>query len=585
MNANRGIPVSHGVAIGQAFVLDAEDQPIPRRAIPASTVAVQHERLRRAIEQSKEDLQRERQHVEANPSFGPEIARIFDFHVGVLNDKHLIDQMEKMIDTEHVNAEYAVYTVMRRQAQAFQAMETPYFRDRDRDIWDLERRLIRHLIGAATQDLKQLKQDTIIVARDLTPSQTASLDKSRIKGIATDLGGATSHTAILAKALQIPCVVGLGNITALVSNGDKVIVDGHRAQVIVNPDAAEEFRARQEMSRFAAFELQLDELAKLPSETTDGTAVALWANIEFPGEIANAIAKGATGIGLYRTEFLYLSGENEPREDEHYAAYAEAIRSLGGLPLTIRTLDLGADKVLTSGVMLGAERNPFLGVRSIRLCLQNPPLFMTQLRAILRASVLGPVRIMFPLISTIMELRQAKMILSDVKEDLRNEAVPFAENIPVGIMVEVPSVAVEAAKYAKECDFFSIGTNDLIQYTVAVDRGNERIASLYTAANPAVIQLIKDVVRAGQRAHIDVSLCGEMGGELDFVMLLVGLGLRSLSITPPSIPEVKKLIRSVSITHCKRVARKAMSFDSDREILAYLREETRKVLPEAYDGR
>lgn len=579
MLIKKGIPVSHGVAIGQAVVLDAADQPIPRRIVPASLVQAQHSRLAAAINHSRAELEKQKHQVESSPSLGPKMAQIFDYHLGMINDKFLTDQFKRMIDGEHVTAEYAVYSVMRRQAQALREMDIPYFRDRDRDIWDLERRLIGHLLGDTRQELTNLKHDSILIARDLTPSQTASLDKSKIKGIATDLGGSTSHTAILAKALNIPCVVGIGSLSSIVSSGETIIVDGSLGQVIVGPDAAQTFNYKQELSRITAFETSLDELALLPAQTTDGTTISLWGNIEFPGEIEAAAAKGIAGIGLYRTEFLYLSGPIEPTEEDHYKAYVQAIRALKGQPLTIRTLDLGADKLSTEGITFNHERNPFLGVRSIRLCLQNPPLFMTQLRAILRASIEGPVRIMFPLISNIMELRQAKMILDDVRDDLERDEIPFDRNIPVGIMVEVPSAAIEATKFSKECDFFSIGTNDLIQYTLAVDRGNERIASLYSAAHPAVITLIRDTVRAANRAKIDVSICGEMAGEVEYVMLLVGLGLRSLSITPPAIPEVKQLIRSVSLTQCKRVARKALSLDSDRDVLNYLKEEVRKVLP------
>ncbi len=374
-------------------------------------------------------------------------------------------------------------------------------------------------------------------------------------------------------------------MTAAVSTGDTVIIDGNRGLVIIDPDAAQLLEYRQDIQRLVAADASLDTLARLPAVTTDGTPIVLNANIEFPSEIAPALKKGAVGIGLYRTEFLFLSAESLTSEEQQYEAYKEAIHALDGRILTIRTLDLGADKLFTAHVVVHVENNPFLGCRSIRLCLQNLPLFKTQLRAILRASVEGPVRIMFPMISNIMELRQAKMILNDVIEDLEEQSIPVAADIPVGIMVEVPSAALQAKALAKESAFFSIGTNDLIQYTVAVDRGNERIASLYSAAHPAVIQLIKDVVRAGQRAKIDVSLCGEMGGEPEFVMLLLGLGLRSLSVTPPAIPEVKRVVRSVSIGQCQRIARRAAGLDSDREVTNFLRDEIRKIIPEALDGR
>ena len=584
MQVKKGIPVSHGVAISQAVVLDAEDQPVPRRLVPAHTVAHQLKRLQHAVEKSREEIAKQKHDVETRLRRA-DLAKIFDVHLGILADKFLLDQINRMIEAENVTAEYAVYAVMRKQAQVLRDMDIPYFRDRDRDIWDIERRLLKHLIGQTRHDLDHLTQDVVIVARDLTPSQTASLDKTRIKAIATDLGGSTSHTAILAKALGIPCVVGFEDATATVSAGDTLIVDGNRGLLIIDPDAATTFNYRQEISRITAMETELGELKSLPAETKDGTTISVWANIEFPDEIEAAIERGATGIGLYRTEFLYLSSDHQPTEQKHYEAYKQALTALKGLPLTIRTLDLGADKVLSSETMQSTERNPFLGVRSIRLCLQNLPLFRTQLRAILRASKLGPVRIMFPLISNIMEMRQAKMVLNDVKEDLDSEGIEYDRRIPVGMMVEVPSAAIEASRFAKESDFFSVGSNDLIQYTLAVDRGNERIANLFSPGHPAVLQLIKEVIRAGARAKIDVSICGEMAGEQEFTLLLIGLGMRSLSVSPPAIPEVKRLIRSVTLTQCKRIARKAMSLDSDRAVVNYLREELRRILPESFGGR
>jgi phosphotransferase system enzyme I (PtsI) len=378
-------------------------------------------------------------------------------------------------------------------------------------------------------------------------------------------------------------VVGLGNITANVTAGQSLIVDGDLGQVIIDPDAEQQFAYRQRMQRISQFETALGELATKPAITTDGTEIKLSANIEFPAEIGAALDKGAADIGLYRTEFLFLASPTPPSEEQQLDAYRGAISALGGKVLTIRTLDLGADKLLPGGHEL--ENNPFLGCRSIRYCLQNLELFKTQLRAILRASAQGPVRIMFPLISNVLELRQAKMILNDMKDDLADQGVAFEPDIPVGIMVEVPSAALQAGILAQEVAFFSIGTNDLIQYTVAVDRGNERVANLYSAANPAVLRLIKEVIRVGQRTKIDVSLCGEMAGEPEFVMLLVGLGLRNLSMTPPAVPEVKKIIRSVSLRQCQRVASKAMTFDTDREVLNFLREEVRRIIPEVIDGR
>jgi phosphotransferase system enzyme I (PtsI) len=583
MIIKKGIPVSPGVAISRAVVLDAEDVPVPRRTVPAAQVARQHERLQEALAKTVKDLEQLRD--QAKSSVGAELARIFDVHLAMLADKHVLDQFKLLIDNERVTAEYAVYSVMRQLANVLGQQQSRLFRDRVSDIWDLERQVLAHLIGSTRTELNDLPAEAVLVAHDLTPSQTAGLDTNRVKGIATNAGGRTSHTAILAHSLGIPAIVGLEDLTSQVAPGDTVIIDGNRGLVIVDPDAAQLLEYRQYSEKIAAFEDTLGELATLPAETLDGTKVGLYANIEFPDEVAAALGKGAVGIGLYRTEFIFLGAETEPNEEQQYDAYVAAIEASGGRPLTIRTLDLGADKLWGLPNLDHGERNPFLGCRSIRLCLQNLPLFKNQLRAILRASVEGPVRIMFPLISNIMELRQAKMILNDVMEDLEDEGIPYRQNIPIGIMIEVPSAALQSGVLAREVDFFSIGTNDLIQYTVAVDRSNERIASLYSAAHPSVIQLIKDVVRSANRAKIDVSLCGEMASEIDFTMLLLGLGLRSLSITPPAIPEVKKIIRSVTMNQCKRVARKVMTFESDREVLNYLRDEVRRVVPEAYQSR
>jgi phosphoenolpyruvate-protein phosphotransferase (PTS system enzyme I) len=584
MLIKKGISVSPGVAITKAVVLEVEDQPIPRRAVPPALIQQELMRLDQALAGAAEDIQR--QGVQAESQVGSELAKIFGAHLGMLQDPHLTDQFKHMIQEERVTAEYAVYSVMRDWVQKFRRIEDRRFRDRAADIWDLERQILRHLIQDRRSDLDHLPHEAGLVARDLTPSQTASLDKERIKAIATDAGGRTSHTAILAHALGIPAIVGLESLTGEVNNGDVLIVDANNGLVIVNPDAAQLMEYREHLRRIAARGASLDELARLPAITHDQVPVAIEANIEFPSEIAAALDKGAAGIGLYRTEFLFLASDTEPTEENQYEAYCEAVRALQGRPLTIRTLDLGADKVKDDRPdNEPAERNPFLGCRSIRLCLQNLPLFKTQLRAILRCSTEGPVRVMFPMISNITELRLAKMVLNDVMEDLEEQGIPFNRGVPVGIMIEVPSAALQAKTLAREVAFFSIGTNDLIQYTVAVDRGNERIANLYSPAHPAVLMLIKETIRAAHRAKIDVSLCGEMAGEPVYTMLLLGLGLRHFSIAPPAIPEVKRVLRAVSIHQCQRVARKASSFDADREVLHYLHDEMRRILPDALDGR
>ena len=582
MQTKRGIPVSPGVAIGRAVVVDAEDRPVPRRVVAPSQVDAEIARLEEALSASIAELKKLQSETESR--IGVELARIFTFHLGILQDKHLTDQFRKMIREQWVTAEHAVFMTMRAEARKLRQVEGRLFQERVKDVWDLERRILGHLIGRATEALANLPHEAIVVAHDLTPSQTAGLDKDRVKALATDAGGRTSHTAILAHALGIPAIVGLEDLTSRVDSGDTLIVDAGRGVVIVEPDASQLMQYREELAQQQQQQVTLAELADEPAVTTDGVDVKLLANIEFPHEVGAALAQGADGIGLYRTEFLYLASELEPTEDQHYDAYVEALYALDGRPLVVRTLDLGADK-MSDGMQYPGERNPFLGCRSIRLCLQNLPLFKTQLRAVLRASVEGDMRVMFPLISSVMELRQARMILSDVMEDLAEEGVPFREDIPVGMMVEVPSAALQIRSFLPEVDFVSIGTNDLIQYTVAVDRGNERIANLYSPAHPAVIQLIRDVVRAANRAKVEVSLCGEMGGEPEFIMLLLGIGLRAFSVTPPAVPAVKRVVRSASINQCQRIARRVASLESDREIQNYLREELKRIVPGAVGGR
>ncbi|MEO0514552.1 MAG: phosphoenolpyruvate--protein phosphotransferase [Planctomycetota bacterium] len=586
MFVKKGIPVSPGVAICKAVVLDNEDRAVPRRTIPAALIDHHIRRVDVALEESIRQITELREQTAA--SLGEELAKIFSFHLGMLADAALTEQFRAMIRNERVTSEYAVFAVMSTLAQTFLAHQDRYFRDRVSDIYDLKRRVLRQLIATGTNDLSKVDGPSIVIAQDLTPSQTAALDKSKIMGLATDVGGRTSHTAILAHALGIPAIVGLEDLTQRVESGDSIIIDGHRGLIVVDPDAAQLLEYKQEIRRIAKLDIELGKLRDLPAVTKDGTEVSLLGNIEFPSEVPEALEKGAVGIGLYRTEFLYLSAEHAPTEEQQYDSYVETIRNLGGRPLTIRTLDLGADKVPVSAELAAPmlnERNPFLGLRSIRLCLQNLPLFRTQLRAILRASAEGPVKVMFPLISSVMELRQAKMVLQDVKEDLEDQGIATGDNVPIGMMIEVPSAALQVKTFSKECDFLSIGTNDLIQYTVAVDRANERIANLYSAAHPAVTTLLKDVIRTADRTGTDVSLCGEMAGQPEFTMLLLGLGLRSFSMTPPAVPEVKRLIRGVSLDQCRRVARKAAGFDSDREVLNYLRDEVNKVMPKAFDGR
>ena len=579
MEIIKGIGVSPGVVIFPAVVLDAEDLIIPRRVIEASAVDGEVARFHAAIDRAQGELDTLRAGLVS--SHGKDIASIFDFHAGMLKDRSLVKSVDDEIKNQLSNAEYAVSVAMRKLANTFLQMKDPYLSDRVKDIYDIEKRLLRTLIGNQREDLAHLTTNVIVIAHDLLPSQTAALDKEHVRGFACDVGGRTSHTAIVARAMGIPAVVGLGTITSAVSGGDTIIIDGTRGMVIVNPDE-DQLREHQEYVRKQIhIDAELAAMAPLAAETSDGNVVSLMANIEFPAEIDDALFKGAVGIGLYRTEFLYMASEIEPTEEDHYLAYADAVRRLGDRPLVIRTLDLGADKYVYGKGPI-KEANPFLGDRSIRMCLHNLPMFKAQLRAILRASVKGDVRIMFPMISTMMELRQAKMVLNDVMEELEDEGIPFRRDVPVGMMVEVPSAALMANSFAREVQFFSIGTNDLIQYTLAVDRTNEKVAGLFTAAHPAVLMLIRDVIRAANRNGINVSVCGEMAGEPIYALLLLGLGLNSFSMNGPDIPEVKKVLRSTTTEHARQVARKVLSLDSERQVTHYLREETRKIIPEAF---
>lgn len=578
METRKGIGVSPGVIIGSAFVLETEEYRIPRRTISPGEVDGELERLDHAIDDALEELAQLR--TDAVQQLGQETAAIFDFHTGVLRDPTLIHQVRQTIRDKCYTAEYSVSTVLRAHARAFLQMANSVLPERAGDIYDLEKRLLRHLLGERRETLEHLTEDVVVFAHDLTPSQTAALARSRVVAFATDAGGRTSHTAIVARALSIPAVVGVHDISREVSAGDTVIVDGNRGVVIINPDELTLEEHRRYIREYSVLESELAELAELTAVTRDGVNVRLMGNIEFPHEVDSVLEKGGDGIGLYRTEFLYLGSETEPSEQEHYQAYKDALEHAGGKPVVFRTLDLGADK-WSQRRREEPERNPFLGLRSIRFCLQNLPLFRTQLRALLRASVLGDARIMLPLITSTMELRQAKIIIGDVMEDLEEEHIPFNHDIKIGIMIETPSAALTANTLGKEVDFFSIGTNDLVQYTLAVDRTNERVAPLFTAAHPAIVRLIKDILKVGRKQGVDVSLCGEMAGEPEYALLLLGLGLRTFSMTPPRIPQIKRVVRAVTLEKAAKVTRRVMTFDSDRQVLNYLREETRRIAPNA----
>jgi len=582
MKVKKGIGVSPGVAIAPAVVIDIEEYEVPRREVPSDLGKVELSRLRQATSVSKKEILdlRDRTAERIGKRMGREVASIFDFHIALLEDKELQSKFTEAITEGHVTAEYAVATVLRAYAREFQSMPA-YFAERVNDVYDIEKRLLRNLIGERRQSLNHLTKDMNILARDLTPSQTASMDRKHVRGLAIDAGGKTSHTAIVARALGLPAVVGLNDVTTEATGGDTVIIDGHRGLVIIDPDERTIEEARKSARQQVELVHELDALRDLPAITKDAHEIALLGNIEFPEETKTVLDKGGQGIGLYRTEYLYLGAAVEPTEEDQFRSYRQVIELCGDRPLVIRTLDLGADKYTQARARV-PERNPFLGCRSIRFCLQNIPMFRTQIRAILRASLDGQVSMLFPLITNLMELRHARSIVRDVMEDLDEEGIEHRNDISIGIMVETPSCAIQAEAFAKEVDFFSIGTNDLIQYTLAVDRGNERVASLFTAAHPAVLKLIQQVIQAAEQRGMPVSLCGEIAGDPQFTLLLMGMGLRIFSCAPPAIPKIKKVIRSGTLRQARKVARKVMGFDSEKEIVNYLAAETRKILPEVF---
>jgi phosphotransferase system enzyme I (PtsI) len=581
MEVIKGIPVAPGVVTGRAFVLEDVLERVPYHPVASGEVAKEVARFDEAVAKATADLQADRDRAAAK--LGPEPAKIFEFHLGLLHDKTLIHPIRERIESGRVTAAYAVAEAFRGLADRFRAMGSEVFRQKANDVLDLDRRLLGKLVGQSRDRLARIDEPVIVVAHELTPAQAASLDVRKVIGFATDAGGRTSHTSIVAAALGIPVVVGCQRVSLSVNDGDMIVLDGKAGVVIVRPDEETVRQYELDMQRMLGIEAGLRELVELESVTRDGVHIELMGNIEFAHEIRTLLSHGGEGVGLFRTEFLYLTSPTEPTEEEHFQAYKQAVDLLQGRVLTIRTLDLGADKY-TQERAEEPERNPFLGLRSIRYCLQNLPLFKTQLRAILRASALGPIKVMFPLISTLMELRQTKMILHDVMEECEDEGIQFDPNIPIGIMIEVPSAALMASAFAREVQFFSIGTNDLIQYTLAVDRGNEKVANLYTGASPAVIHLIKNTIRAAKRFRVDVSLCGEIASEVMYTMLLIGLGLRTLSLVPSQIPHVKRVVRAIDIPTCERLARKVGSFDSERQVINTLRAELQKAVPEAGSG-
>ncbi|RME87821.1 MAG: phosphoenolpyruvate--protein phosphotransferase [Planctomycetota bacterium] len=581
MQIKKGIPVSPGYKVRKALLLEDEEYLIGKRFLPDPSLVNQEiARFEEAVQSSKEEIEALKK--EASLYLSKESLQIFSVHQMLLSDPKIYESVVRKIKNHKCTAEYAVSRTMKGMIRKVKSLPNDFFASRVKDLVDVEKRLLRNLSGKKDGELHSINEEVVIIAKDLTPSQTATLDRNNVVGFATDSGGKTSHTAIVARALGIPAVVGLENLTQQVENEDLVVIDGVRGYVIVNPDEKTLEKYKRLETEYDAYGKRLRiELKDLPCETRDGYEIHLWANIEVPEDIEIAVQNGAEGIGLYRTEFLYARTKEIPSEEIHFQAYRKAVDQLEGKPIVIRLLDLGADKFYDR-IKHGSEKNPFLGCRSIRYLFHNFDILKAQLRAILRVSPFGDVRILLPMISTVEEVRKAKEILHDTMESLERKNIEFNPNIPLGIMLEVPSSVVIADILAKEVDFFSIGTNDLVQYTLAVDRINERVADLYQPAHPAILRMLKKVIDIGKKEGITVSICGEMSGEVKYILPLIGLGLTNLSLTPKMIPQVKKVIRSTTLWEARKIAQEVFDFDEPVVTEKFLEDKASALVPDLF---
>ncbi|MDD5532083.1 MAG: phosphoenolpyruvate--protein phosphotransferase [Syntrophales bacterium] len=574
----KGIGVSPGIVTGRAYVLDYTDVQIPHYHLKtASQASEEARRFRKAIRESKNQLLSIRKALTEEQGLDPLF--ILDIHMMMLKDRSLIHNTLQNIREKGVNAEWALRMTVDRYRQAFNKIEDSYLKERISDVEYVEQRLLRNLVGKKKETISEIQDNVIIISRDLSPADTVQMKMERILGFATDIGGKTSHTAIVARSIGIPAVVGLERITHEVRNDDTVIVDGCDGFVIINPDPEILKRYEEKRRHFHQLEQSLLKEAKLPAITLDGHRVEIGANIEFVEEIPSAIEHGADGVGLYRTEFIFINREKLPTEREHFLNYVRVIEGKGMKWSTIRTFDLGGDKFV-SDAKLAKELNPVMGLRAIRFCLQEIELFKVQLRAILRASAFGKTRVLFPMISGVEEIRQVKKILQEVKKELEDENVPIGSDIEIGIMIEVPSAVLVAGALPREVDFFSIGTNDLIQYTLAIDRINESVSYLYEPLHPAVLKMLRMIVEEGRQAGIRVAMCGEMAGEPAYALILLGLEINELSMHPMAIPRVKKVIRGATCAESKSLLEKVIKMSSAAEIEDYVRKYMASRFPE-----
>ncbi len=576
----QGIGVTPGVVIGNAFLFGTEKDAVIKRHITAEQVPLEIARFEDALIRTRRDILDIQRKISERLGF--EHAEIFNAHLLVLEDRALIEEVIKKVERARYNIEYIFQQVGKKYAEIFSKIEDDYLKERASDIRDVTRRVLLNLLGKKRQDISKLEKEVIIVAHDLSPSDTALMHKEKVIGFVTDIGSPTSHTAIMARSLEVPAVVGLRDISQHAKACEQIIIDGTKGVVIVCPTQETLKKYTRVKSKILVLEKKLASLNDLPAETLDGYRVSLAANIELPEDIPSALAHGADGIGLYRTEFFYMNRTDLPNEEEHYKAYKMVAEKVHPHSVIIRTLDLGGDKFL-SQLQVPQEMNPFMGWRAIRFCLERTDIFKVQLRAILRASSLGNVKVMFPMISGVEEVIRAREILETAKEELRKRGKKFDEQIEVGAMIEIPSAALTADIIAKHVDFFSIGTNDLIQYSLAVDRVNEKIAYLYQPRHPAILRLIQQIIAAGHKENIWVGMCGEMAGEPSLVLILLGMGMDEFSVSVVAIPEIKNVIRSIRLVEARELAKEVLTYNNIADIQARCKEKLLEVVPEVVE--
>jgi phosphotransferase system enzyme I (PtsI) len=574
----KGIGVSPGIAIGRAVIVEKRIASVYRVPIRDEEVAGEVTRFLESLEKTRDELLELKQKV--SRSMGDEYASIFEAHAMIVSDPSFSDKVTQKIELEQVNAEWALSEVQEELQARFQSFDNDYLRERVADVKDVAERLLTNLQGIAHHDLSEIEHDVVILADDLTPSDTIHFNRRPIVGFATETGGRTSHTSIIAKSLFMPAIIGVPRLTKIVDNDELVIVDGYEGTVIVNPNDAlvKEYRSR--VSRHEEQERRLLENRPLSATTKDDRRISLQANIELVEELVDANRFGAEGIGLYRSEFLYISKSPVlPTEEEHFELYKRLAEAVAPHWCVIRTFDLGGKK-LAREVMGVKEDNPVLGLRALRLCMKHRDMFKTQLRALLRASAHGKIKIMFPLVSGVQELRQVKTLIREIRSELDAEGIAYNPDLHIGIMIEVPSAAIIADMLATEADFFAIGTNDLIQYSLAIDRANENVSYLYEPLHPGLLRLIKGVIDAGKRAGIPVSMCGEMASDPLFAIVLLGLGLEIFSMNPSMVPVIKNVIRSVRYKDCRRIAEIALQKKTAQEIEEFIIESVAMRIPE-----